>query len=158
MFVGVLNSNAVFIYIKRDGQYFGLRDRDFLSDSEITRLKVKFPNYCVLNYYSFENYLYHPDNIEELHLDDFDKAAYIQDITLQKRNKQISIIVDLKKSRDGYEEFKVDIDKDNDITAITDDIISDEFERFYKYFNMRDKFNKSSYQKFLNDKTLLSST
>lgn len=158
VFVGVLNSNAVFIYIKRDTTYNGLRDRDFLTTSEIQKLRAIYPHYYILHYYSFENYLYHPDNVEQLGTADFNKTEYHQEILLQKKAKQIAIITDLKKSRDSYEEFKTDGIKDSNIDEITNALMSDNFDEFYTYFNMRDRFDKTKFQKYLSDIKLLSET
>ena len=69
VFTDVQNSNSVFLKIKRDKTILGLRDRVFFSNIvEIHKLKDSFPNYKILRYYCFENYLYHPENLTYLHL------------------------------------------------------------------------------------------
>ena len=140
VFVGTNNSTDVFLTVKRDNRYHSLRDKDFLSDSEITKIKKIFPHHHILQYYCFENYLYHPDNLSELALKNFDKEEYIQNITEQKRSKVRYILPSLDSSRQRYEEFKTDNIKDKDSYSIADDLSSDDFETFYKYFSMKKWF------------------
>lgn len=142
VFVGVKDSRSVFISIKRD-DYYALRDRDFLSDAEIIKIKKKFSKYRILNYYAFENYLYHPDNVAELKPAGFSTEDYISDITAQKNQRYDSILADIKLARQNYEEFKTDEQlRDKDINEIVADLKSNEFERFYKYFSMKDEYHK----------------
>ena len=143
IFVGTDNSRGVFLTVKRDDRYHSLRDRDFLSDTEIERLKKLYPKHHILRYYDFENYLYHPDNIDDAGIEGFDKAAYIQNITEQKNEKIFYILPVLASSRQTYEEFKTDNVKDKESTQIIDDLRSNDFERFYKYFDMKVQFNKT---------------
>ncbi|MCU0446372.1 MAG: AAA family ATPase [Microscillaceae bacterium] len=154
IFVGVPNSNAVFIKIKNDKKYFGLRDRDFLTDEEIKKIRKHFPNYYILKYYNFENYLFHPENIAELKLKNFDKSAYIQEIIQQKNEKLFPIIADFKSARKTFEElkdddlkYKSDKEKDAQETLIINDLQSNDFEVFYKFFDMKRKFNKHTIEK-----------
>lgn len=145
------NSNSVFIKITTNPDYFGLRDRDFLVDSEIERIRKKYPNYFILKYYCFENYLYHPDNISELALNNFNKQEYIKEITSQKNKNKNQIISIFKKSRDSYQEFKITADKLRD-KSNEDDIItyleSDDLEVFFKAYDMKNKFDKTIISKF----------
>ena len=158
IFVGTNNSRDVFLTIKRDERYHSLRDRDFLSDTEIDKLKKTYPKHHVLQYYDFENYLYHPDNVGELAIENFDKAAYIQNITEQKNEKIFYILPVLASSRQTYEEFKTDNIKDKESNQIIDDLRSNEFERFYKYFDMKMQFNKAGWMPFISSKEKLVST
>jgi energy-coupling factor transporter ATP-binding protein EcfA2 len=145
IFVGLKDSRDVFLNVKRDTRYHSLRDRDFLNDSEISKVKAAYPNHHVLKYYDFENYLYHPDNIEQLQMEGFDKKAYLLEIVKQKNEKIHYILATLTSSRQNYEEFKTDSKlRDKGIEDIIEDFKSDEFERFYKYFDMKEQFNKSS--------------
>lgn len=158
IFVGTNNSRDVFLTVKRDERYHSLRDRDFLSDTEIDKLKKIYPKHHILRYYDFENYLYHPDNVEELDLDRFDKTAYIKSITDQKNEKIFYILPVLASSRQTYEEFKTDTVKDKESTQIIDDLRSDDFEKFYKYFDMKMQFSKNGWTPFLSSKEKLVST
>lgn len=58
LFYGDKDSSSVFIQVKTRSDRFGLRDRDFLLDSEVDKLRKKYPNYFILDYYCFENYLF----------------------------------------------------------------------------------------------------
>jgi predicted ATPase len=143
LFVGVHNSNAVFIKIKREPGYYGVRDRDFLTDGEIATIESRFPNYRVLRYYAFENYLYHPDNLAELNLPGYDKDAYTAEIRRQKDEQLIDYIIpNIQKSRDNYEELKEAGVKEKDILTITRSLQSDDFETFYRFYDMKSRFNK----------------
>lgn len=144
IFVGVDGSRSVFLNVKRDIQYHGLRDRDFLSDTEIENIEKKYPNYHILRYYCFENYLYHPDNIAELNILGFDKEAYKQELTRQKSNRKDYILVKVIDARKTYEEFKTEQKlKDEDANSIIEDLANDDFERWYKFFSMKSEVDKT---------------
>lgn len=159
IFVGVKDSRDVFLHAKNDSRYHSIRDRDFLSDTEILKIREKFPNHHILKYYNFENFLYHPDNIEEVSPIGFDKQLYIEEITSQKEEKIHYILSALVASRQTYEEFKTEPSfKDKEINQIIDDFKSTDFERFYKYFDMKKQFNKSNIDKLNLNKEKLVST
>ena len=90
--------------------------------------------------------MYHPDNIESLNLHDFNKHEYIDEITRQKNEKYDEILLNLKLSRNTYEELKDEKIKDKDITSITNSLRSNDIDIFYSFFNMKDKFNKEYIQ------------
>jgi internalin A len=145
------DSASVFIQVKTTLDRFGLRDRDFLTDSEIAKIKLKYPNYYILDYYCFENYLFHPDNIEKLQLQDFDKNAYIQEIIRQKNENKNQIISNYKMSRKSYQEFKIESEKlkiKEDENEIIKYLESDDIEIFFKSFSMKDYFKKSIISKY----------
>lgn len=142
LFVGVKDSRDVFLHIKNDKTKFSLRDRDFLSDGEIQVIQEKYPNHRILKYYDFENYLYHPNNIAELGLSDFDKDEYQAEILKQKQAKIHYILPKLESARKTYEEFKIDF-KPESTDKIVDDFMSNEFNRFYKFFDMKEQFNRA---------------
>lgn len=154
------NSNGVFIKVKINPDYYGLRDRDFLLDSEIIKIQSKYPNYHILKYYCIENYLYHPNNINELKLEGFDIQMYTGEILKQKNNNKYEIISNFKKSRDSYQEFKLPSDKirDKDESDIIKSLESDDLEIFFKFYSMKDKFNKSLIEKYQLTPTELSGT
>lgn len=154
------DSNSVFMKVKTDPDLYGLRDRDFLLDTEINRIKNKYRNYYILNYYCFENYLYHPDNIEELNLAGFSKSQYINDIINQKNKARNLIISVYKNSRNSYQEFKIESekirDKENE-DKIIEYLESNEIEIFFKSFSMKDYFKKNLVEKYqLTQKELVS--
>ena len=154
-FRGLQDCRAVYLAAKNEKEKFALRDRDFLTDSEIKKLRIRYPNYFVLGYYCFENYLFHPDNIIEIKAD-FDINSYKEEIAKQKNLKLMTIIQDYKISRSAYlelnDENKFFLDKFPE-----DDIIkclqSDNFESFYKYFDMAGKKDSKNQKSF--DRTYL---
>lgn len=75
LFLPATNNREVFLTVKGDSKKFGLRDRDYLRSDEIKKIKKEHPKYKILDLYTFENYLYHPDNLAELDLPGFDLAA-----------------------------------------------------------------------------------
>lgn len=139
------DSSSVFIKVKTKPESYGLRDRDFLTDSEIEKIQRKYPNYFILEYYCFENYLFHPDNIEELNLSGFIKDEYIKEIVRQKNLKRDHLISIYKTSRNTYQEFKIESENLRDKQR-EEDIIkylsSDELEVFLKSFSLKDHFKK----------------
>jgi predicted ATPase len=139
VFTDVQNSNSVFLKIKRDKTLIGLRDRDFLTDNEIHELTTKFTNYKILRYYCFENYLYHPDNIAQLNISNFDKKAYQNEITSIKNAQRHAIVIKISGVHKGYEEFKAGgIKEDSDIGHFSKCLESDDFETFYPFFSFKD--------------------
>ena len=139
IFTDVQNSNSVFLKIKRDKTLVGLRDRDFLTDGEIQNLLEKFPNYKILRYYCFENYLYHPENVAQLNLINFDKEVYENEIRTIKNKHRHDLVVKINGVHKGYEEFKVGgIKEDNDIGQIAKCLESNDFETFYPFLSFKD--------------------
>ena len=126
---------------------FGLIDRDYLSDIEVENMKIEYPNLFILPYYSFENLLYHPDNLEEyynaakLH---FDKSRYIEQLVEVKNNERDYISAGIIQARGGYPFYKENENaaklkafKEN-YKEVIDLLRSDELETFYKVFSAKD--------------------
>lgn len=159
-FIPEQNSNAVFIKVRGNPDKFGLRDRDYLIDEEIIKLKKHFQNYFILEYYCFENYLFHPDNISELNLPDFEIGEYKSEIIKQKNDKRDKIISIYKKSRDSYQELKIESEKikSNRDEKIIEYLNSDDIEIFFKSFSMKDFFDKKLLEKHNLTEDVLSST
>jgi AAA15 family ATPase/GTPase len=156
IFVGVKNSRELFLTVKRDLNYQGLRDRDFLTDRERMNLKQKFPHLHILEYYCFENYLYHPDNIAEINPTGFEKQAYTDEIFKQKQQRLHYILPDIKVSRQNYEELKEHGIKEKDIDSLIKDLESNHFESYYKYFDMKTQFGRQSLEAWnLSQKSLV---
>ena len=169
-FWALKDSRAIYFAAKNEKDKFALRDRDFLTTNEI-KILTNLPfheNYFILEYYCFENYLFHPDNIAEV-IVGFNKDEYIEELTKQKNAKIDSIIQDYKLARLGYTDF-TDNDKSTMDNNPEDEIISslksDSFETFYKFFDMAGKkdkgfkksFNRSYLEKFNLDKEQLAKT
>lgn len=143
------NSASIFQEVN-SGFKYALRDKDFLLDEEINKLKNVFPKYYILYNYCIENYLYHPDNIAELKLVDYNKQEYIEDIIKQKNECLLEIISNFKLSRNSYKELSgnhINKVKDADSTLMNE-LKSNEFEVFYKHFDMKTKYNKKLLEKF----------
>jgi len=155
------DSASVYMQIKTRPHVFGLRDRDYLLDDEVKKIRKVFPNYYILDYYCFENYLFHPDNIECLKLEGFSKADYIQDIKSQKNTIRSILISNFKKARDSYQEFRIESErirmKDKEEEIITN-LESDNLEVFFKSFSMKDHYDKKMLAKYKLQQKELSST
>ena len=154
------NSASVFIKVTAYPNYFGIRDRDFLSDIEIQKIKSKYPNYIILTYYCYENYLYHPNNIAELNLEGFNKDEYKKEVIRQKNDKKDLILTRIKGSRSSYQEFKIQADKfqDNNESLIISYLQSDNIEIFLKSFSLKDELNKETLKNYHLSEKKLSST
>jgi AAA15 family ATPase/GTPase len=126
----------------------GLIDKDYLSDDEIILLNRIYPKLKILKYYSIENYLYHPENLEEYYESIkklFDKQNYIQQITEVKNKEKEGLLMGINGARSGYPFFKENKNKSlldtfkSSGDAILALIRSDDFETFYKIFPAKDK-------------------
>ena len=160
-------SRKVYESAKFEKDNFSVRDKDYLTRKEVKWLITKFQNYFILDYYCFENYLFHPDNMEEYFntkKEQFDKSIYTKEILDQKNSKLLDIAQGLQIARNGYFDFtdnqKTNMDSDPEIINC---LKSDEFEIFYPYFDMKgtDKkkgFDKSFLSEFNIDKKNLVST
>ena len=148
LFLPADNNREVFLTIKEDKNKIGLRDRDYFRTDEIEKIKSQLPNLKILLLSTFENYIYHPDNIAELNFKGFDRKEYVDEITKQKNEKLIDIVGEIGTSRNHYIEFKDCIKDDKNIKPITDSLQSNIFEDFYSYFNMKKHFNKKYLTQF----------
>ncbi|MCI0390224.1 MAG: AAA family ATPase [Acidobacteria bacterium] len=155
VFYGVKDKNEVYYRVKNNPALSGLIDRDYLTDSEIAKIRRKLPSLFVLHYYAFENYLFHPENIREL-LPNFDSEEYRAEIIRQKNGLYDEILIGLKQAR-SYKVLKDENLEDPDATkTIINALKSDDFEVFYPYFDMKGKFNRQSLAKLnLSDKRLV---
>lgn len=158
-FIPESDSSGVFIKTVSHPLHFGLRDRDFLTDLEIKRIKNHYNNYLILDYYCFENYLFHPDNISEIKPHGFNKEWYIKELIKQKNQNYDKILLKLSNSRKGYQEFKIPDNKfkEND-EAVCKYLKSDEVEIFLKSYSLKTEFDKTVISKFQLTVETLSST
>lgn len=125
----------------------GLIDRDYLTDEEVKELNKTYPFLRVLPYYSIENLLFHPDNLEEYYFTvkkDFTKVDYINALINVKNQELVDLAAGIPMARNGYPFYKeneyskqLKDFKDNwkDITKL---LKSDDFETFYKVFPAKD--------------------
>ncbi|RAR47556.1 COR domain-containing protein [Flavobacterium lacus] len=154
------DSFTVFGRVQSDSDIIGFRDKDFILESEKKAIQIDFPNYCILDYYCLENYLFHPENIEELELPDYNKEDYIKNIVLVKNENLLKIASKLNKARSTYFELKYSGEKYRDeknSEEILDRLKSDKFSEFYEYYSMKD-YNKSYLSKFELNQDVLAST
>lgn len=158
LFLPANNNREVFYTVKGDKDKIGLRDKDYLRLDEVKKIQTGYPNLKVLGLYTFENYLYHPDNIESLQLKGFDKKAYINELVNQKNDKLLSIVGEIGTSRSHYIEFKEGIKNDGDVDPIINALKSDALTDFYPYFNVKKYFSKHILKSFNLTTATLAST
>ena len=125
----------------------GLIDRDYLSDEEVVQLKNDYTNLFVLPYYSFENLLYHPDNLEEYYNNSnkpFEKQKYIDQIIKIKNDERDYLAAGIIQARGGYPFYKEN-ENTKKLKAFKENykgviklLRSDDFETFYKIFPAKD--------------------
>ena len=145
-FVGKDKSD-VFYKSKNSSLYNGLIDRDYLTDRERNDLLLIYSNLFILNYYSIENYFYHPDNLEDYYKNttkEFVKKDYLNALHREKEAIKSQILIRFPRARDGYPFYR---EKENDKKLqsfrfndqqVLQMIESDDFETFYKVFPAKD--------------------
>lgn len=154
IFVAENNRNSVF-HKTRSTKFCGIVDRDFLSDEDRDLIHLHYPNLYVLEYYSIENYLYHPDNLVEYYQKEeknFDKIGYINALTFAKNEEKNKFIYKLMADRSSYPYFgdpeyntKKDLQerfkpkKQNELQSewILEQINSNLFEAYYPFLPMK---------------------
>ena len=139
LFVEVRDKNAVGIRAGADDQFLGLIDRDFIGTEEIREIRRQRPNLFVLDYYSVENYLYHPANLAELAPPGFDESRYRELIARNMKTARDLMLVRLEQSRNSYEVIKTFSRemKSRAAKEITRATASDDFETFYPFLDMK---------------------
>ncbi|MEM6297418.1 MAG: AAA family ATPase [Bacteroidota bacterium] len=153
VFIPANNRNDVYYKVVHNEGFKGIVDRDFLSDDDIEKLKVHYPRLKVLEYYCIENYLFHPDNLVEYKVkkgEPFDREAYIKKLTELKNQSVRKIIIGIKSIRYDYKyfddpKFKDSLRKrfgnkkenDEQVERIAEALDSNDFERYYKFFSMK---------------------
>ncbi len=145
LFLPARDKNDVYFSAKNNPKSFGVMDKDFLTPKEIEAICQKVPNLFVLDYYSIESYLYHPENLAEI-VEKFNIEDYKNDLKLQKQKLYDKVIYGLKQARDSYKVLsleKINLkDAENDIF---DSLKSDDFEDFYPYLDMKKTFRHGDY-------------
>jgi len=147
IFFNAVDKKDVFYKTKNNPTYNGLIDRDYLTDEERQNLIIQYDHLHILNYYSIENYLYHPDNLKEYYSNigkTFDKENYIAAIKAEKITVKDKLLMGIRGARDGYPFYK-ESEHDAKLKAFkkSDDTIlemlnSEDFETFYKIFPAKD--------------------
>ncbi len=137
----------VFHKAKNSSVYNGLIDRDYLTNEERIDLLDQYDNLYILDYYSIENYFYHPDNLEELYTSigkEYVKENYLEAIRKEIGAIKSQILIRFPRARDGYpfyrekeNEKKLKAFRFNDQNVLQM-IESPDFETFYKVFPAKD--------------------
>ncbi len=153
VFVSDNNRNNVYHKV-RATEFSGIVDRDFLSDDDILQIRQHYDNLYLLNYYSIENYLYHPDNLEEYYTSKekaFDKAGYIAQLIEAKNQATDTFIPTLSLKRTEYpyfgepdyngtalqNRFKNKQENAEQSAIVAGYLNSNDFETFYKSLPMK---------------------
>lgn len=153
VFVPENGRNGVYHKIK-NREYKGIVDRDFLTDEDIEAIIKNYKTLKIINYYSIENYLYHPDNLEEYNITlgkQFDKDAYVTAISAEKNKIKGELIPGLSLKRTEYpyfgepdfngkpdqNRFKNKQENFNESAKLSGYLESDDFETFYKILPMK---------------------
>jgi hypothetical protein len=143
LFIGQKDKETVISQIKNQPSFFGLIDKDYLTDNEIEKIKDLQKNLFILKYYSFENYLYHPDNLQELSdndiLKDWNKIEYTQNL-INKKNQNLIHIGESLTGRKSYSLLKLqqlEKNRDKEKGDIISLLKSDKFEEFYPHFDIK---------------------
>ncbi len=124
-----------------------LIDRDYLSEQEVLELRKTYPFLYLLPYYSFENLLYHPENLAEYYSDTgehFDLNRYVTELTAIKNRELPFIAAGIVQARNSYPFFKENEHskllkkfKDN-YKEVIELLRSDIFDEFYAVFPAKD--------------------
>ncbi len=142
LFLGDIDKSTIVLRVAQNTQVQGLIDRDYLSDTECQILKTHFPNLSILDYYCFENYLYHPSNLVEIY-PNFDAEQYKNEIRVEKNKFKNRIIQKLDSNRKSYIFFNKNFltNRDEYYDQVVKLLESDDFEEFYKVFSMKKRGN-----------------
>ncbi len=153
VFVPENGRNGVY-HKTKNGDYSGIVDRDFLSDEDIKLIESNYKSLRIIRYYSIENYLYHPDNLDEYCNDtnkEFIKQSYISNLTEEKNKIKNELIPSLSLKRTEYpyfgepdyndkseqKRFKNKQENFDESTKLAAYLNSDDFETFYKILPMK---------------------
>ena len=153
VFVSDNNRNNVYHKV-RTTNHRGIVDRDFLSDDDIVKIRQHYPRLFVLDYYSIENYLYHPDNLAEFRAQNanpFDREEYIAQLTDAKNQCKDTFIHSLGLKRTEYpyfgepefnesplqKRFKNKQENQDQSTVVAAYLNSDDFDMYYRSLPMK---------------------
>lgn len=107
VFVSENNRNNVYHKV-RATSFTGIVDRDFLTDDDISKIRTQYPNLRILEYYCIENYMFHPDNLDEYYQHKnvtFNKVAYENSLREEKEKVRAAIELGILVARMGYPYF-----------------------------------------------------
>lgn len=143
----VANDKTDVFHKAKNHNHFGIIDRDYLSEDEIQQIKISYPFFFILPYYSIENLLYHPDNLKEYYSltnTTFSIEDYKSELTKIKNSEKDYLLTGILQARSGYPFFKenensreLKVFRENS-RGVVDLLKSDDFETFYKVFPAKD--------------------
>ncbi len=143
----VANDKTDVFHKAKNHNHYGIIDRDYLSDSEIEDIKSAYPFLSILPYYSIENMLYHPDNLEEycsLNNTFFNVEEYKNAVTSIKNKGLVYLATGILQARGGYPYYKENENAKNlkkfkeNYKGVVDLLQSNDFGTFYKVFPAKD--------------------
>lgn len=154
IFVSENNRNGVYHKVKSTTDFKGIVDRDFLSDDDVAQIRQHYPQLRIFDYYSIENYLYHPENLEAYYAakqKPFDQTMYLIQLTEAKNQAKAAIVPTLALKRTEYpyfgepdynnsplqNRFKNKGENEQQAITIANDLNSDDFETYYKVLPMK---------------------
>ncbi|MGB3851833.1 MAG: AAA family ATPase [Tunicatimonas sp.] len=150
IFFTAKDKNDVF-YKSKNTNYLGLIDRDFLTDEEVLLIGETYPDLFVLDYYSIENYFYHPDNLAEYYevrKKSFTRKDYTDSWLKVKKEERDDIILRLVSARQSYPFFREntkeaskkldDFKSKESAKALISLLDSQDFETFYRVLPAKD--------------------
>lgn len=154
LFIPEKNRDTVFHKAKTGG-FNGIVDRDFLTDDDIDVIQKQYGTLKILHFYCIENYLFHPDNLEEYFTREsktFNKEVYKEKIAAEKELRKQELLIKIASIRQGYPYFKEpgmeqsenkkrftpDAENYTQTKTIAGYLNSSEFKAFYKAFSMKD--------------------
>jgi predicted ATPase len=103
LFIPAGNAEQVFAMVQANPNLWGIRDRDFLLQTEIDLLRQRYPQYRILPFYSIENVLFHPENIASLGIAGFDAGVWRDAIRAAKDARPLR---ELKHARGKIKELR----------------------------------------------------
>ena len=153
VFVPENNRNHVYHKVRTTNMK-GIVDRDFLTDDDVKNIRQHYSKLYLLNYYSIENYMYHPDNLQEYYQSKgkpFDKKAYINALIEAKNQVKNVINTSIALDRLTYpyfgepnfngnalqKRFRNEKENREETLEIQQYLDSDVFEVFYKSLPMK---------------------
>lgn len=161
VFTPLKDKNSVYFKVKDYPGFSGLMDRDYLTPDEIKRIHERYPSLFVLDLYSIESYLYHPQNMMEA-VPGFEVDDYMAELIKQKNQRLLKVVAGIKGARGGYQVIHKDNEPNLAAKDAVDQIIealkSDVFAEFYPYFDMKAVFDRSIVERHNRSKTQLART
>lgn len=154
LFVQANNKKAVYHKVK-NGEFHGIIDRDYLTDGDVKEVEKQYPNLKILRLYSIENYLYHPDNLEEYYSvrkEPYNKQEYKSNISKEKEaviNEIRRKLALIRMTYPFFEEpefngkanqkrFRNESENLAQVQELEEYLDSSDFDIFYKVFPMKD--------------------